>query len=379
MTKAAFIHSSELEQYHYPAECPFKTERAGLLYRMLTSMAFLAGPDHRTVAPGPAGRRALEQFHTSQYLDVLQQASQGHLGIEGLHVGLGTPETPVFLGLYEYASLAVGATLRGADLILSGEVGVAFNPSGGYHHAQPSLASGFCYLNDVVLACMSLADAGKRVLLLDVDAHHYDAVQDAFYGRSDVLTVSFHESGETLFPWTGSVEETGLGDGRGFNVNVPLPAGTDDEVFGHAFQAIAVPLIGAYAPDAVVLQLGMDGLAGDPLTHLRLTNNAYADAVQRVSDFGQPILAVGGGGYHVENSVRGWALAWSVLVGGSDGTDDLPVGLGGVLLGSTDWKGGLRDRILAADDEQRRTILPAMNATIDTVRSNVFPVLGVAP
>ena len=162
-------------------------------------------------------------------------------------------------------------------------------------------------------------------------------------------------------------------------MNVPLPAGTDDETFSRAFQAVAVPLIGAHDPDVIVLQLGMDGLAGDPLAHLRLTNNAYADVVQRVSDFGRPILAVGGGGYHVENTVRGWALTWTVLVGEAADTEDLPVGLGGVLLGSAEWIGGLRDRILAEDDDQRRTVVPAVDAVIKKVTANVFPLFGLAP
>jgi len=379
MTNAAFIHSNELEQYHYPAECPFKTERAASLFRTLNSMGLLSGPDHRVVAPDPAERTVLERFHTAEYLDVLQRASQGHCDIDGLHAGLGTPDTPVFLGLYEYAALAVGASLRAAELILSKEADVAFNPSGGYHHAHPSLASGFCYLNDVVLACMFLADAGKRVLLFDVDAHHCDAVQDAFYRRSDVLTLSFHESGEGFFPGTGAVEEVGLGAGRGFSVNVPLPAGAGDDAFDHAFRAVAVPVIRAYAPDVIVLQLGMDCLAGDPLTQLRLTNNAYADVVQRVLDFGRPVLAVGGGGYHVEKTVRGWALAWSVLIGEADDTADLSVGTGGVLLESTDWKGGLRDRILVPDDQQHRTIIPAVDKSIELIAAEVFPVLGLMP
>jgi len=376
-TRAAFIYSSELDRYQYPADCPFRTERAGLLFETLTSMGLLDGPDHRTVAPTPPDRAALERFHAPGYLDILQRASLGDCGVDGLFAGLGTPDTPVFTGMYEYATLAAGASLRAAELILAGEVDVAFNPSGGYHHAHAAQASGFCYVNDVVLACMALADAGKRVLLLDIDAHHCDAVQEAFYERSDVLTLSFHERSKTFFPGTGDVEETGDGAGRGFCVNVPLPPGTDDETFGRAFRAIAPPVIEKYAPDVIVFQLGMDCLAGDPLTHLQLTNNAYADAIQRVLEFDLPILAVGGGGYHVENTVRGWALAWSVLIGEADDGDDMSLGLGGVMLESTDWKGGLRDRILPMADAQRSTVVPIVDATIEKVTTRVFPLIGL--
>jgi acetoin utilization protein AcuC len=377
MNRAAFIHSDALEQYHYPDECPFKTERAGLLFRKLKSMGLLSGRDCKVVEPEPAGRGDLELFHTPEYLDVLQRASQGHWDVDVLHAGLATPDTPVFLGVYEYAALAAGASLRGADMILSGDVDVAFNPSGGYHHAHSSSAAGFCYINDVVLACMRLAAAGKRVLLLDIDAHHCDGVQEAFYERSDILTMSFHEYGPGFFPGTGVVEDAGIGPARGCSINAPLPAGTDDETFAHIFNALAPAAIEKFAPDVIVLELGMDCLAGDPLTHLQLTNNAYAAAIEKVLDFNRPILAVGGGGYNVANSVRGWALAWSVLTEEADDNDDLSIGMGGVMLESLDWKGGLRDRTIARDDEQRKAIVPALDATIKEVTTNVIPLIGL--
>jgi len=137
-------------------------------------------------------------------------------------------------------------------------------------------------------------------------------------------------------------------------------------------------VIEKFSPDVIVLELGMDCLAGDPLTDLLLTNNAYADAIERVLGFGLPILAVGGGGYHAENSVRGWALAWSVLVGEAGDTDDLSIGMGGVMLESLDWKGGLRDRILAPDDALRRAIVPALDAVIEKITRDVLPLIGLS-
>ncbi len=376
-TKAVFIHSDEIENYHYPPDCPFSTARAGKARRIAASMDLLSGQGRRQVAPEPADRPTLETFHTSEYLDVLKKASAGDLDVEGLHMGLGTHECPVFIGLYEYAALACGATLMGAKMLLSGEVDVAFNPSGGYHHAHPAEASGFCYINDVVLACMHLSAGGKRVLFLDVDVHHCDGVQDTFYERSDVITLSFHESGKTLFPGTGFEDEIGAGEGKGYTVNVPLPAETYDDAYLKAFRAVALPLIGAYDPDVIMLELGMDCLAGDPLAHLNLTNNAYAEVVRSVLDFGKPILAVGGGGYNIENTARGWALAWSILAGADDGTDEMTLGLGGVMLESTDWQGGLRDRMLVTDARQRRVVDPAINATIEKIVSDVFPFHGL--
>jgi acetoin utilization protein AcuC len=259
---------------------------------------------------------------------------------------------------------------------VSGEVGVAFNPSGGFHHAGPERAGGFCYINDLVIACLLLAEEGRRVVYLDVDVHHGDGVQNAFYARSDVMTISFHESGKTLFPGGGFEDEIGTGEGRGFNVNVGLPVRIHDEPYLRAFRALAVPLIGAYDPDVIVLVLGMDGLSGDPLAHLSLTNNAYAEVVSLVMGFGKPILATGGGGYNPRNTARGWALAWGILCGEEDagGADHA---LGGVMLESTDWQGGLRDRTLVPDPEQANAVNSALNATIEAVEAGVFPLHGL--
>jgi acetoin utilization protein AcuC len=375
--RAAFIHSPELESYHYPEDCPFSTDRAGRARRTLQSMGLLSGSGRREVAPEPAGRRTLLGFHKPRYLEVIREAERGHLDEEGLHMGLGTEETPVFVGMYEYAALACGGTLKGAELILADEVDVAFNPSGGYHHAEPSLASGFCYLNDVVLACMKLTAAGRRVLFLDIDAHHGDGVQNAFYDRADVMTISFHETGHSLYPGTGFEDEVGVGAGRGYCANVPLPKGVYDDAWMLAFRAVAEPLTRAYDPDVIVLEAGMDCLSGDPLTHLDLTNNAYAEAVERMLRFGKPLLAVGGGGYHIANTARGWALLWTVLCGQDAGPDDLAMGLGGVMMGTTDWAGGLRDRMLIPSPEARINVGPAIQRTIEKVKANVFPYHGL--
>ena len=200
MRTSVFLHSPELEQYNYPSECPFNTSRASLMRKTIVSMDLLSGDDRIEVAPQKATRAELEKFHLPHYLDALNRAQKGDLGPDGFAMGLGTPDCPVFRGMYDYAALAAGASITGARMILSGEAYVAFNPSGGYHHAGPAKAAGFCYINDIVLAAMVLAEAGKRVLCLDLDAHHCDGVQNAFYSRDDIMTLSLHESGRTLFP-----------------------------------------------------------------------------------------------------------------------------------------------------------------------------------
>ena len=374
--RACFIYSTELDLYRYPDDSPFKSTRAMITRKIVASMGLLSGADRGECPPERADRSVLERFHTPRYLDAIQAAQAGELSAEAFQMGLGTPDCPVFAGMYDYAALAAGATVTGARLILGGGAHVAFNPSGGYHHAAAERASGFCYVNDIALACMTLAEAGMKVMFIDVDVHHSDGVQGAFYERDDVLVVSFHESGKTLFPGTGFEDEIGVGRGRGYTVNVPLPVGTYDEAYLHAFREIALPLVHAYAPDVLVIEFGMDALAGDPLAHLNLTNNAYADIAELAMSFGKPILATGGGGYNVENTTRGWARLWGVFCGEESG-HDLSIGLGGVMLSSTEWQGGLRDRALLTHSGQRRSVDAAVSSTVEQVKRLVFPVHGL--
>ena len=375
--RAAFLHSPELEQCHYPPDFPFRTERAGMVRKIASSMGLLTGPGRREVTSGPASTGELLAFHTQCYLDALRDAPRERQDAEALRMGLGTGDNPIFEGMYDCAVLACGATLEGAKLILAGEAHVAFNPSGGYHHAGPAKASGFCYVNDAAIGCLHLAAAGKRVVYLDIDAHHGDGVQNAFYDRRDVMTISLHESGETLFPGTGFAGETGTGEGEGYSVNVPLPIGVYDEAYLRAIDAVALPMIRAFAPDAIVLELGMDGLAGDPLTHMNLTNNAHAEVIRRVLDFGRPVLALGGGGYNIANTVRAWALAWSVLCGHGEAADEMAAGLGGAVMETTDQASTLRDLPLTTNAHQRADIDPAVNAAIEQVKASVFPLHGL--
>ena len=378
MKNHVLIHSPSLDQGGYPEACPFNTSRAGKALSTIESMALMSGDDRGLVAPAPLTASELERFHTAEYLDVLRRAGRGDLTPdEALAAGLGTPDCPIFSDMYDYVALAAGASVMGARLILDGKADIVFNPSGGFHHAQPGNAAGFCFVNDIALAALELANAGKRVLFLDIDVHHCDGVQDAFYDRRDIMTVSLHESGKTLFPGTGFETETGSGLGEGYTLNMPLPVGTYDAAYERVFAAAALPVIKAFRPDVIILELGMDALAGDPLAHLHLTNNTHADIVETLVEMDIPILATGGGGYHVENTVRGWALCWSVLCGEHKGADDFMLGMGGVMLENTDWVGGLRDRSLLADGGIRESIDAEIARVTQAIQSTVFPHHGL--
>jgi len=373
--KNIFLHSPDMEQFSYPAECPFDTARSGKVRKTLDSMGLLNGPDREEFTPRRANRSTLEKFHKGFYLDALERVGKGDYDPNFLHLGLGSGDCPIFEGVYDNGLWVVGATVTGAEEIISGRTRIAFNPSGGYHHSASSCASGFCYVNDVVIGCMTLTEAGKRVLYLDVDVHHGDGVQNAFYSRSDVMMISMHQSGLTLFPGTGFVDEIGTGQGKGFSVNVPLPVGTYDRIYIKAFEQVALPLITAYGPDVIVMEIGADGLSGDPLANLSLTNNVYADIIKTLLTFEKPILATGGGGYDLENTVRAWVLAWCALCG-DDVASQAP-DLDGVTSENSDWQGGLRDRVMAPDKARSKAVDEQVEEVINAVKRTVFALHGL--
>jgi|WetSurMetagenome_2_1015567.scaffolds.fasta_scaffold00008_122 acetoin utilization protein AcuC len=368
----AFVHSVEIEKYHYPESCPFKTERAAQAKSILVSSGLFDGGDRAEVAPAALSDSELGLFHTQDYIERLKRVSAGSFGVDDLAAGLGTQDTPVFPELFAYATLASGGTLTAARLVLDG-CRTAFNPSGGYHHACAGTAGGFCYVNDVAIACFVLAAAGKRVFCLDLDVHHGNGTQEAFYGDRHVCTVSFHESGATLYPWGGFETEIGDGDGRGYNVNVPLPAGTDDAIYSAAFKEIVPPLLDAFGPDVVVVELGMDVLSTDPLAHFKMTNNAFADLLPLVMRRGAPIVAVGGGGYNPRNTARGWALLWTVLCG-IEPEYDMSIGMGGDFLGNAEWSAGLRDKRIYVTGDDKIRISREAERVVEYIKKTVFPI-----
>ncbi|MCX7726711.1 MAG: acetoin utilization protein AcuC [Chitinispirillaceae bacterium] len=370
-----FIYSSELEKYHYPQDCPFKTERATHTREILHkrgSFSFF-----NEIPPRSATLEELTLFHSEKYLNILQRASEGKIDADILFYGLGTPDCPIFKDLYPYATLATGATLVGTELLLSKKAKYCFNPSGGYHHAFAEKAGGFCYINDVVIGCKKLSSQQKRVFCLDLDAHHGNGTQDAFYNTSEVFTVSFHESGKTLFPWGGFENEIGEEEGYGYNVNVPLPPHTDDDNFLLAFKEIVLPLISVYKPDFIVLEIGMDILSVDPLTHLSMTNNVIADIIPLLKKADIPMLVLGGGGYNIEATSRGWALAWEILCGVENDYDDLSIGMGGIFLGNAEWNGGIRDMRSYLSGEEKILIGKEVSKTVEFIKKNVFPLHGI--
>jgi len=310
----SLIDPRTLLQYDFGAYHPFKIYRLGLAYSLIESYKMVEADDIAVLSPRMATDPEALGFHTQGYLECLRLSSDGTWTPNLFVHGLSSSDNPVFLGVYDWAMSVAGASIQCAEEILSGRSRRAMNLSGGLHHAMPSHASGFCHINDGVLAIQALTQAGKRVAYVDIDAHHGDGVEHAFYGRSDVLTISIHQTGRTIFPGTGFVNDIGEGDGEGYAVNIPLVPGAGDDAYGRAFAEIILPLLRAYQPDVLVTQLGSDAVLGDIVANLRLSLRGFEWCLQQFRGLELPWIALGGGGYDVANVARAWTMAWATMI-----------------------------------------------------------------
>jgi acetoin utilization protein AcuC len=302
------------EQGHGPNH-PLKPIRLQRTYELLEEYDAFQPAHVRLVAPRHATAEELALFHTSEYIAVVQALSEGDASIPAHRYGFGPGDNPVFAGMYDSERLKVGSALQAATLLAEGACDVAFSYSGGLHHGGPDFASGFCVFNDAAVAIQWLLEQGQRVAYVDIDVHHGDGVQAAFYDTDQALTISLHQDGRTLFPGAGHINETGIGAGEGFSVNVPLPPHTDDRTYLWAFSEIVPPLIVRFAPDVLVTQLGVDTHAEDPLAQMELTTHGQEALFAALRDLGARWLALGGGGYDMGVTPRSWTLAFGVMSG----------------------------------------------------------------
>jgi acetoin utilization protein AcuC len=310
-----------LVAYDFGPAHPLNPVRVDLTIRLARALGLLDLPGLRIVAPEPADDALLELVHEPGYIAAVRRVSADPRAPE-LDRGLGTPDNPAFAGMHDAASLIAGASVAAARAVWSGEAEHAVNVAGGLHHAMPGAASGFCIYNDPALAIAWMLEQGaERVAYVDVDVHHGDGVERAFWDDPRVLTISLHESGRYLFPGTGFPDETGGPAADGFAVNVALPPGTTDGAWLRAFHAIVPPLLDEFRPQVLVSQHGCDSHVLDPLAHLGLTLDAqrtsYA-ALHRLAHehAGGRWVALGGGGYELVEVVP---RAWTHLIGEAAG------------------------------------------------------------
>jgi acetoin utilization protein AcuC len=313
MSEVLVIAGERLARYGFGNGHPWGTDRHGAFYREFESR----GLDRRcaVIDTRAASPEELLLFHTPDYLEFLRQRSrlgQGHL--DG-------GDTPAFAGVFEAAADVVGGTLEAAGAIMDGRARRAFVPIAGLHHAGRGGAAGFCALNDcgVAIEWLRREHGLERIAYIDIDAHHGDGVFYGFESDPQVIFADIHEDGRYLYPGTGSADECGKGAARGTKLNLPLPPGADDAAFLAAWAEVLRHLEN-FAPQFLLLQCGVDSIAGDPLTHLGFSPAAHRRAAQDLTRLAERlghgrVLATGGGGYNRHNIAQGWNAVVEGLFG----------------------------------------------------------------
>ena len=320
--KSVFVYDDVLSHHVLSESHPMKPVRLQYTHDLLQAYNAFDADTSNLVEPRRATDEELLSHHTQEYIDAVNAIGRGDANVDRAKYNFGPGDNPAYEGIYDAAVWSTGASMKAVDLLLSGEAEAAFSISGGLHHAMPAYAYGFCVFNDPVIAIKALVARGMRVAYVDIDCHHGDGVQHAFYDTDAVLTISMHESGAFLFPGTGFTQETGAGRGRGYSVNVPLYPYTSDEVYLWAVKETVLPLVQAFRPDVLVTQLGIDSHYLDPITHLALTVQGFAEAVFELSKVApDKWLALGGGGYDLQAVARSWTMAYGVMSGQEFSTD----------------------------------------------------------
>ncbi len=382
--------------YDFGPTHPLRPLRLELTMALSRQLGLLDRAGVEVRAPRMADDDLLALVHDPLYVASVRRAPDDVMGRLSLRWGLGTGDVPVFPQMHEAAALVTGASVDAARAVWEGTHEHAVNLSGGLHHAMRDRASGFCVYDDPAVAiAWLLAQGATKVAYVDVDVHHGDGVQAAFYDDPRVLTVSVHESGRTLFPGTGWAHETGAGDGVGTSVNLALPAGTGDAQWLRAFHAVVPPVLRAFRPQVLVTQHGCDTHALDPLANLmmsvdgqRATYAALHALAHEVS--GGRWVALGGGGYEpVQVVPRAWTHLLAEVTGApvngatpGDWRDTARV-RGGELAPTslTDGASAAWDPWLpphAQDPHAGRLDAMVDGAVLET-RETVFPLLGLDP
>ncbi|KAJ6781583.1 hypothetical protein PWT90_01578 [Aphanocladium album] len=312
--KVAYFYDSDIGNYAYVTGHPMKPHRIRLAHSLI--MQYNLYQKMEIYRAKPATRGEMTQFHTDDYIDFLQKVTPDNMDSYMREQGKYNvgDDCPVFDGLFEFCGISAGGSMEGAARLNRQKCDIAVNWAGGLHHAKKCEASGFCYVNDIVLGILELLRFMKRVLYIDIDVHHGDGVEEAFYTTDRVMTVSFHKYGE-YFPGTGELRDIGIGQGKHYSVNYPLRDGITDESYKSIFEPVIENVMKYYQPEAVVLQCGGDSLSGDRLGCFNLSMDGHANCVSYVKSFGLPTLVLGGGGYTMRNVARTWAYETGVLVG----------------------------------------------------------------
>lgn len=372
------IYSDRLASFDFGPTHPFKPVRAKQLMDLLSRYTLIHEADQKILEPEPLADEVLYHVHDRKYIDILKSIGKENVdfSMDMLAAGLGTEDNPVIPGIYDFSAAAAGGTVLGARLLDKTAARMVFNPLGGFHHAGADHAEGFCYINDLALAIEELTRSGHRVAYIDIDVHFGNGVRDIFAARNDVLCISIHESGLSIYPWSGFVEDIGEGAGEGYTVNIPLLQGSDDVIFLYAFDAVVPPLIDAFRPDIVVAVIGGDTHREDPLGHLNLTSMGYERTIRIIDRISPKLLVTGGGGYNVYKTAALWTLAWAALCR-IEPVDAYAGLIGGMMYGPEAQSGTLRDNPYVVSGNLKDQCMEYARDMIAYLKYNVFPIHGI--
>lgn len=307
----AYFYDADVGNYSYGYGHPMKPHRMRMTHNLVSNYGLDKHMD--MLRPKRATREQMAAFHTDEYVDFLHRVTpetMQDLTGDGQRFLIGE-DCPAFEGLWEFCTMSAGGSIAAAERVSSGKADIAINWAGGLHHAKKQEASGFCYVNDIVVGILELLRMYQRVLYIDIDIHHGDGVEEAFYTTDRVMTVSFHKYGD-FFPGTGDVRDVGMKKGKGYAVNVPFRDGIEDTTFGVMFSTTIQYIMDWYRPGAVVLQCGADSLAGDKLGCFNLSMQGHAACVRIMKAYDVPLLVLGGGGYTIRNVAKTWTYETGV-------------------------------------------------------------------
>jgi acetoin utilization protein AcuC len=378
---AGLVLCPQARAYDHGPQHPLRPQRVLYTWSLIEACGLLERPNVSRLACRSADDDEIGLVHSGAYIEATRKAGHGVAGDWG-RFGFGPGDNPIFANMHEAAALVAGASLVAAEAVRDGSTTHAFNAAGGLHHAMPARASGFCVYDDPAIAiAWLLAHGVYPIAYVDVDVHHGDGVQAIFYEDPRVLTVSIHQSGDTLFPGTGFVTERGAAGAEGTKVNVPLEAGVADRGWLAAFHQIVEPVVRAFAPKVLVTQLGCDTHRSDPLAQLRLSTATYRETAATLHALAHEVtggrwLATGGGGYRWATVVpRAWTLAFAEMCDA-----ELPDALPESWIEQVEFD--IRGEVPATFSEPRLEpdgLDERTERTIDEVKRTCFPFFGLRP
>ncbi len=360
-----FHTNPEMEKHHFGQTHPMKPWRLTLSKSLIMSYGMPFAMDNYIARA--ATFEELNDYHSNDYLDYLATVvpepvpRDVDMANPDLKFNLGGSDCPLFEGLYDYCSMSAGGSLDAARKVCNHEADIAISWGGGLHHAKKAEASGFCYINDIVLAILQLLRCYPRVLYIDIDVHHGDGVEEAFFSTDRVMTCSFHKFDPlNFFPGTGSLDDNGPKNehnpGAHHAINVPLNDGITDEQYAYLFESVVSKVVERFRPSAIALQCGADSLAGDRLGRFNLQVQGHGQCVAFCKKLGLPMILFGGGGYTPRNVARAWSWETAIALQCDDRIDP-------IIPAHTPWR----------DHFRQEQLLPTLEQIVGEPRQNKNP------